>query len=59
MKNVGLLLIVLGVVAIVLAFVGVGGGDGVRSLPVVGVLMAAAGFVLYRRNRGKAVAGRS
>jgi hypothetical protein len=54
MRSLGLALIVLGIISIVLGLFGVGGGDyGFRSLTFVGVVMAVAGFLLYRRNRAR------
>jgi hypothetical protein len=59
MKNVGLALIVLGIVAVVIGFFRVGGAQfGVNSLFLVGIIMAACGFLLYRRNRAKEASGR-
>ena len=58
MKSFGLALIVLGIIAIVLGLLGVGGGGyTLRSLTFVGVIMAVGGFLLYRRNRAKTVGG--
>ena len=60
MKNLGLALILLGLLAIILAFFGVGGARyGMSSLAILGIIMAVCGFLLYRRNRAKEASGRS
>jgi hypothetical protein len=52
-------LIVLGILAIVFGIFGVGGAQlGVNSLALLGIILAVAGFVLYRRNRVKEAPGR-
>jgi LPXTG-motif cell wall-anchored protein len=60
MRNLGLVLIVLGILAIVFGLFGVGGARlGVNSLSLLGIILAVGGFLLYRRNRTKEVPGRS
>jgi len=58
MRNLGLVLIVLGILAIVFGLFGVGGARlGVNSLSLLGIILAVGGFLLYRRNRTKEVPG--
>jgi len=60
MKGFGLLLIILGFLSIILAFFNIGGkAYGLSSLAVLGIIMVACGFLLYRRNRAKEISGRS
>ena len=52
MKNLGIVAIVVGIVLLVLGLFGLsGGGPGVRGLLASGVVILAAGFILYSRGR--------
>lgn len=55
MRNLGIVLIILGLVAIAMGFFGLG---GFKSLAILGVVMAGGGFLLYHRHRPKEVSGR-
>jgi len=60
MKGFGLLLIIVGILAMILGIFGIGGSRfGVNSLALLGIIMAACGFLLYRRNRARELPGRS
>jgi hypothetical protein len=48
MKNLGIVAIVVGIVVLVL---GLFGGPGMRGLLAAGVVVLAAGFILYSRGR--------
>jgi LPXTG-motif cell wall-anchored protein len=59
MKHVGLVLIVLGILAIVFGLFGIGGARlGVNALSLLGIILAVGGFLLYRRNRAREAPGR-
>jgi hypothetical protein len=50
MKNIGIIAILAGIVAILLALVGVvGQGDAGRSVMVGAIVLLAVGFLLYKR----------
>jgi hypothetical protein len=60
MKNIGVVLIVLGLVVITLGFFNFGGVRfGLRIVPILGAFIVVGGFLLYRRNRGNQLSGRS
>ena len=52
MKNLGIVAIVVGIVVLVISLSGMsGGGPGMRGLLAAGVIIIAAGFILYSRGR--------
>jgi LPXTG-motif cell wall-anchored protein len=52
MKNLGIVAIAVGIVILVLGMLGtLGSGTSVRGLLAAGVVILAAGFILYRRGR--------
>jgi len=52
MKNLGIVAIAVGIVILVLGMLGtLGSGTSMRGLLAAGVVMLAAGFILYRRGR--------
>ena len=52
MKNLGIVAIAVGIVILVLGMLGtLGGGTSMRGLLAAGVVILAAGFILYRRGR--------
>lgn len=55
MKNVGIIAILAGIVAILLSLVGVmGQGDAGRSVMVGAIVLLAVGFLLYKRAQRRA-----
>jgi hypothetical protein len=58
MKNLGLVMIGLGVLAIILSFLGVPYLSR-GAVPVLGFVLVAGGWVLYRHNKKKELANRS
>jgi len=57
MKNLGLAMIGVGVLAIILSLLGVPGLG--RAVLIVGFVLVAGGWVLYRNNKKKELAKRS
>ena len=56
MKNIGVISMLLGIVAILLALVGVIGHDGTgRSAMIGAIVLLAVGFLLYKRTPRRAV----
>jgi len=53
MKNLGLALIALGLLAAILKLVGAGGPAATAPLILLALVFAGGGFVLYRVNRRK------
>ena len=52
MKNLGIVAIAVGIVILVLGMLGtLGSGTSMRGLLGAGVVILAAGFILYRRGR--------
>ena len=52
MKNLGIVAIAVGIVILVLGILGtLGSGTSMRGLLAAGVVILAAGFILYRRGR--------
>jgi LPXTG-motif cell wall-anchored protein len=52
MKNLGIAAIAVGIVILVLGMLGtLGSGTSMRGLLAAGVVILAAGFILYRRGR--------
>jgi LPXTG-motif cell wall-anchored protein len=52
MKNLGIVAIAVGIVILVLGMLGtLGSGTNMRGLLAAGVVILAAGFILYRRGR--------
>jgi hypothetical protein len=58
MKTLGLVMIGIGVLAIILSLLGVP-GLGRGAVPIVGFVLVAGGWVLYRHNKKKELANRS
>jgi uncharacterized membrane protein len=54
MKNLGIVAIVVGIVVLVLGLFGMSGvGPGMRGLLAAGVVILAAGFIIYIYSRGR------
>ena len=58
MKTLGLVMIGLGVLAIILSLLGVA-GQGRGAMLILGFVLVAGGWVLYRHNKKKELASRS